>query len=75
MTDQPNTTDQLPRAMWSGEFILFGITLHCHVLDDGTRIIDGIAKLFSGKLTDPTPSELGEMQRLLAWCRGVPALE
>ena len=29
-----------PVAVWSGEFVISGVTLHCHVLDDGMRIID-----------------------------------
>jgi len=29
-----------PAAVWSGELSLSGVTLHVHVLGDGTRIID-----------------------------------
>ena len=29
-----------PVSVWQGELRLSGITLHCHVLDDGTRIIE-----------------------------------
>lgn len=32
--------DSLPRAIASSELTLFGVTLHCHVLDNGQRIID-----------------------------------
>lgn len=30
----------MPKAIWSGEFTLFGVTLHCHVLDTGERVIE-----------------------------------
>jgi len=29
-----------PVSVWQGEFTMSGVTLHCHVLDDGTRIIE-----------------------------------
>jgi hypothetical protein len=62
----------LPVSVWSGECVLFGVTLHCHVLDNGQRIIDAddIAKLLSGDPIDPDPAALHNMQELLAWCRG-----
>jgi hypothetical protein len=62
----------LPVAVWTGEFTLFGVTLRCHVLDDGRRIIDAddIAELLLGSPTDPDIWDLREMQELLAWCRG-----
>lgn len=31
---------QAQQAVWSGEFTLFGVTLRCHVLADGQRIVD-----------------------------------
>ncbi len=29
-----------PVSVWQGEMSLSGVTLHCHVLSDGTRIIE-----------------------------------
>lgn len=34
----PDTTD--PVSVWQGELSLSGVTLHLHVLSDGTRIIE-----------------------------------
>ena len=33
-------TAPLPTAVWEGEFIVFGVTVKCYVLDDGRRIIE-----------------------------------
>jgi hypothetical protein len=62
----------LPVSVWSGEFTLFGVTLHCHVLDNGQRIIDAddIAKLLSAEPIDPDHADMDDLQELLAWCRG-----
>jgi hypothetical protein len=32
--------DQIPKAVWSGVFVVCGVELRCSVLDDGRRIID-----------------------------------
>jgi len=49
----------VPVSVWQGELSLSGVTLHVHVLDDGTRIIeaDDMAAL------------------LEAWQRGIPVDE
>ncbi len=41
-------TDDLPKAIWSGSFDVGEVTVRCHVLDDGRRIIetDSIENLF-----------------------------
>jgi hypothetical protein len=46
MDFRPKTTE-LP-SIAQAEFTLFGVTLHCHVLSDGQRVIDAndIARLF-----------------------------
>ena len=33
-------TEEFPHSVWQGSFVLFGVTLQCHVLDDGQRIIE-----------------------------------
>lgn len=35
-----NTPDKAPKAIWEGEFKIFGKRLRCYVLDNGQRIID-----------------------------------
>ena len=32
--------DNIPRAVWTGTFRIFGVDLKCAVLDNGQRIID-----------------------------------
>jgi hypothetical protein len=36
------------QSVWQGTFRLFGVDMKCHVLDDGTRIIeaDSVRQLF-----------------------------
>lgn len=65
--------NDIPVSVWRGEFTLFGVKLHCHVLSDGRKIIeaDDIAKLFSAKPIDPDDAALNEMRELFAWCKGV----
>ena len=31
---------ELPRSVWEGTFVLFGVEFKCHTLDDGQRIIE-----------------------------------
>ena len=32
--------EEFPHSVWQGAFVLFGVTLQCHVLDDGQRMIE-----------------------------------
>jgi hypothetical protein len=32
--------DDLPRSVWSGEFKLGSVTMKCHTLDNGQRVIE-----------------------------------
>lgn len=64
----------IPRAIASATFTIFGVTLHCHVLDDGTRVIEeqDVAALIDSfgapaghlDLDDP------ELERFARWQRG-----
>lgn len=38
----------LPKSIWTGTLIVFGVELVCHVLDNGQRIIEteGVQRLF-----------------------------
>lgn len=46
--DATDKSTDLPVSIWRGELKLFGITLHCHVLSDGRRIVDAadVAAMF-----------------------------
>lgn len=56
-----------PVAVWSGELQMSGVTLHVHVLDDGTRIIDAddFHALFEawGQGAEVDPAEVGAFAR------------
>lgn len=60
--------DDLPTTVWSGEFKLGSVTMKCHVLSDGRRIIEAesVWQFFNG-LGDFEPSEL---EQFVAWQRG-----
>ena len=32
--------DQLPKSIWTGTFHVFGVDVVCHVLDDGSRVVE-----------------------------------
>ncbi len=32
--------EDLPKPAWSGAFTVFGVEVRCHVLDDGSRIVE-----------------------------------
>jgi hypothetical protein len=63
----------LPHPIWSGEFVVFGTTLHCHVLSNGHRIIeaDDVARLFAAignaDLHADVPAEAEQFAR---WIKG-----
>ena len=63
----PLTGENLPQSVWQGEFTIFGVTLHCHVLSDGKRIIeaDDLAALFEGRASGPT--DQAELERFARW--------
>jgi hypothetical protein len=51
-----------PVAVWSGEFLLSGVILHCYMLDDGQRIIDAddfaaLLKAWGEGAKLPSPAE------------------
>ena len=65
---------EVPVSVWSGEMRLLGVTLHCHVLDDGTRIIeaaDMVALLEAMERGGPVDEE--EMAAFARWQRGLDA--
>ena len=42
-------SEEIPHAVWSGEFFLFGVPVKCHTLSDGQRIIEpeSVSALFA----------------------------
>lgn len=56
----------MPTSVWSGSFVIFGIEIKCHVLDDGQRIIeaDSIEALFSSP-TETTAG--GDLEEFTNW--------
>lgn len=58
-------------SVWQGELSLSGITLHLHVLDDGTRIIeaDDLAALM-GAWGRGEPLDEAEAAAFARWQRG-----
>jgi hypothetical protein len=36
----PPPETKRPKAVWEGSFKLFGVVVHCYVLDNGARIVD-----------------------------------
>lgn len=60
--------ETIPKSIAQSEIVLFGVTLHLHVLDNGQQIIDSndMARLFEAM-------EIGDseaMDVLARFCRG-----
>jgi hypothetical protein len=60
---------ELPTPVWSGTFTIWGVELHCHVLDNGQRIIEAadVERLFTaprGSADDP------DLLAFVRWQRG-----
>jgi hypothetical protein len=60
-----------PVSVWTGEMTLLGVTLHVHVLDDGTRIIEAgdMAALLEA-MEHAGRAEEDEMAAFARWLRG-----
>lgn len=61
-----------PVSVWQGELSLSGVTLHVHVLNDGTRIIEagGMEALFEAWGAG-VPLDQAEAAAFARWQRGV----
>ena len=62
---------ETPVSVWQGEMTLLGVTLHLHVLDDGTRIIeaqDMVALLEAMQHGGPVDED--EIAAFARWQRG-----
>ena len=64
----------VPQAIWSGSFTVFGTEIKCHMLEDGTRIIeeDSLIEFFNSKTGE---ADEGDMKKLLAWINGLGEFE
>lgn len=62
---------ELPTAVWSGSFRLFGVDVKCHTLSDGRRIIEveSMARLFEAMTTSAANAE-GDMEGFSRWQKG-----
>jgi len=63
---------EMPVSVWSGEMRLLGVTLHLHVLDDGTRIIEAedMAALMEA-MGRGGPVDEGDLAAFVRWQRGL----
>jgi hypothetical protein len=59
----------LPHAVWSGEFTVWGVVLHCSVLSTGQRVIDArdVEALFRQGIGG---DDDGDLAALVRWQRG-----
>lgn len=68
------TETNLPRAVWTGTFRLFGVDLECSVLDNGQRVIsaDSIDALLNAMDANgpTTEDDCAEAHRFAAWRYG-----
>lgn len=66
--------ETLPEAIWSGEFRLYGVTLHCHTLNNGQRVIDAadVEAVFRAMGDDVKVSlaDADEILRFAKWRNG-----
>lgn len=60
-----NTEDQIPVAVWTGSFRLFGLDVKCAVLDNGMRIIeaDSIREIFHAVESGIDPGDITDFAR------------
>ena len=61
-----------PVSVWQGEMTLLGVTLHLHVLSDGSRIIEAADVLAFFEAMERGDAELDESQieAFARWQRG-----
>lgn len=60
----------IPKALWSGSFHVYGVEVKCHTLDNGRAIIeaDSFHALLEA-MTNPT-IEAGDIENFERWKRG-----
>lgn len=67
-------SDNLPKAIWSGSFIIGSEEIKCHVLDSGQRIIesDSVAKLFTSMDSGIDEEQLAKFATFIKG-KGIPS--
>jgi len=65
----------IPFAIWSGSFRLFGVDVQCHRLSDGTNIIEeeSFARLLEGLASGSL--ECGDLESFARFQKGLPPTE
>lgn len=72
---------ELPHAVWSGSFNIFGVDVKCHVLSDGERVIEAEsmeAVLKAMAAPDPamnTREQAVNLDRIARWIKGAESGE
>lgn len=56
-----------PIAVWAGVFTVYGVDIHCYVLDDGRRVFDAgdIERFFA----ESDPTKAGTLEDMARWIR------
>ena len=64
------TTGDIQESVWQGTFTVFGVELKCHVLSDGSRIIEGesLAVLLEAMATGDR-ADVGDITEFAKWQR------
>lgn len=62
--------DDIPHAVWSGEFTIGRVVMKCHLLSDGTRIVeqDSTEEFWNAMSENSLPD--GELHEFLNWMTG-----
>jgi hypothetical protein len=65
-------SETLPSSIGVAEFELFGVTLRCHVLDNGQRVIEaeGMERLFEAMSEEPHVDVDAAMESFARWVKG-----
>ena len=63
-------TDDIPTSVWEGTFTIFGVDLKCHVLSDGSRIIEqeSMEALFDA-MENGNATDVGDITEFAKWQR------
>lgn len=61
--------ESMPEAVWSGSFEIFGITVRCHNLSDGRRVIEheSVTALLTAMENGAEP---GDLSGFSLWQKG-----
>lgn len=70
-SDSVSNEDELPTAVWSGSFRIFGVDVVCHRLSNGMAIIDADSMIELIEAMDaPAGRELGDIEAFYQWREG-----